>query len=262
MTTDYEKRVLAATPQKALAFLRAASTKAEIRAALFAAGYSNAEQTLGWQLLQKASGYVPGVGSITDDGAARKAIAELDAWDEPGFARVGAALKRLHPEQYAFVFAGLEPARGAGAVLSVATLLDRLDQLSAAPERKAARKADGAALATLESRGITAELRAQLRELIKTAQSAATPELALDPSAEERDAAMVELRAWYEDWSQTARAVITRKDYLVMLGLSRRRRSSGEVEEVGDAELPDATAADGTATASPVAASDESSAAA
>src|SRR5262245_34648631 len=122
--TEYEKRVLAALPGKALTFLRAAATKVEIRAALFAAGYSTEEQAAGWSLLEKASGYVPDVASISDDGAARAAIAELDAWDEPGFRRIGAALERLHPDAHAFVFAGLEAAQGAGSVLSVTTLLD------------------------------------------------------------------------------------------------------------------------------------------
>lgn len=52
------------------------------------------------------------------------------------------------------------------------------------------------------------------------------------------------LRAWYKDWAQTARAVIIRKDYLIMLGLSKRRRSQtvdpseNAIEDVGDAEVP------------------------
>lgn len=236
-TSDYEKRVLAATPGKVLTFLRAASTKVAIRAALFAAGYTPEEQEQGWNLLQRASGHVPEVGSVEDDAAARAAIADVDAWDEPGFRRVGAALERHHPEQHAFVFAGLEPSRGVGAVLSVATLLDRLDALEAG-SATGNKVADKAAITTLSTRGITPELRQHLRERIATAQSAATPELPENPSAEERDQALVELRAWYKDWSETARAVITRKDYLIMLGLSKRRSAeSGEIEEVSDTEV-------------------------
>jgi hypothetical protein len=50
---------------------------------------------------------------------------------------LGAAivLGRLYPDQDAFVFAGLEPSTGPGAVLSVATLLDRLDALESSPAR-------------------------------------------------------------------------------------------------------------------------------
>lgn len=235
--TEYEKRVLAATPAKALTFLRAAATKVEIRAALFSAGYSTEEQELGWTLLQRASGYVPGVASQSDDTRARAALAEIDAWDEPGFRRINAALLRLHPDQHAFVFSGLESARGAGSVLGVSTLLDRLDQLENADERAATREADRAAIATLASRGITAEVRQHLRELIATAQTAAPPVFPSDPSVQDRDQALLELRAWYKDWSETARAVIRRKDYLVMLGLSKRRANRGEPEEVDETEV-------------------------
>jgi len=79
------------------------------------------------------------------DAAARAAITEIDAWDEPGFRRVGAALGRLHPEQHAFVFDGLTAARGQGSLVSVTTLLDRLDALDSAPDREATREVDHAA---------------------------------------------------------------------------------------------------------------------
>jgi hypothetical protein len=236
-TTDYEKRVLAATPSKVLTFLRATSTKVEIRAALFAVGYTAEEQEAGWQLLQRASGYVPSVGSVLDDATARAAIAELDAWDEPGFRRISAALERLHPEQHAFVFSGLEAVRGAGAVLSVGTLLDRLDELEAG-RGSGTKAADRAAVATVTARGITAEVRQHLRTLIEAAQTAAQPQEPINPRAEDREAALTELRAWYKDWSETTRAVITRKDYLIMLGLSKRRSTqSGEIEEVSETEV-------------------------
>ncbi len=34
------------------------------------------------------------------------------------------------------------------------------------------------------------------------------------------------LRAWYEDWSETARAVITRRDHLIRLGLAKRKKAA------------------------------------
>ncbi len=245
MITDYEKRVLAATPAKALTFLSTVATKVEIRAQLFAVGYTQAEQGLGWRLVEKASGYVPGVASVEDDAVARAAIAEVDAFDEPGFARIGSALERLHPEQHEFVFEGLEPGRGSGSLIAVRTLLDRLDELESGKSRKGTQKADRAAIDTLTKRGITPELREHLRSLIQTAQTAAEPAYPESPSEEERHAALLELRAWYKDWSQTARAVITRKDYLIMLGLSKRRRSTSSedatdtaVEDVAETEIP------------------------
>ena len=99
--------------------------------------------------------------------------------------------------------------------------------------------------------GITPEVRGHLRELIAVAHTAAPPVFPSDPSVEDRHQALLELRAWYKDWSETARAVIRRKDYLVMLGLSKRRVNRGDPEEIDEAESdePEAPVSD---TPSPV----------
>ncbi len=232
--TEYEKRILASLPDKALTFLRTVAIKGEIRAELYRAGYTSAEQALGWRLVSQATGGLLGAGPLADDLAARAAIAELDDWDEPGLQRIRAALERLHPEQRAFVFAGLESASGAGSVLVVATLLERLDQLESGPDRAVTRDADRAALATLAARGITAELREHLSDLVRIAQAAEAPSPAPSTSAAEREASLIELRAWYQDWSQTARAVIHRRDHRVMLGLSRRRAPASDDDTLDD----------------------------
>jgi hypothetical protein len=233
--TNYQVRVLEGTPVQALTFLRTSATKVEIRARLFEAGYSEEEQRLGWRLLLDASGHRPESLPESDDAAARAALAEVDDWDEPGFRRVAAALGRLHPEQHAFVFDGLKAAQGQGALVSVTTLLDRLDALESAPDRHATREADHAALATLEQRGIGRQVREHLRERIAVALTAKapvpTPEQPMTP---EREQALRELRAWYVDWAETARAIITRRDHLIMLGLSRRKRSAHDEDEATD----------------------------
>jgi hypothetical protein len=61
--------------------------------------------------------------------------------------------------------------------------------------------------------------------LVVAAQGAGVPSAAeaQSQSAEQRTQALEALRAWYHDWSETARAVIRRRDYLVMLGLVKRR---------------------------------------
>jgi hypothetical protein len=70
------------------------------------------------------------------------------------------------------------------------------------------------------------------------AQTAAQPDPgALQPMSPQREQALRALRAWYVDWAQTARAVIHRRDYLVMMGLSKRRRPGGaDSESVDDSE--------------------------
>lgn len=87
-----------------------------------------------------------------------------------------------------------------------------------------------AALALLARRGIGPEKRKELRELIARAKQgeAAAP---VDPVREQTQAekarshadALLELRHWYKEWSEIARAVISRRDYLIQLGLARRK---------------------------------------
>jgi len=231
--TTYDRQLLEETPEKALSFLRAISTKVEIRAALHACGYTEEEQAEGWKLLLESTGYAPASPLVfTDDQKARAAITELDAWDDPGFRRIHAALGRLHAEQDAFLFEGLEAQQGAGSVVSVTTLLDRLDALEGSAARAATRKADKAALATLARRGIDGAIRKHLRDLVIVAQSAKAPAAtpATNDGNDRRERSLVALRSWYRDWSETARAVIRRRDHLVMMGLSKRKRAKGPAD--------------------------------
>ncbi len=231
---DVTNQTLESTTKRAVSFLRAIATKAEIRNVMASAGYDAAEQKEGWRLVTLVSGLSEPKVVREHDDKARATIAELDALDEPLFRRAHAALGRLHPEQDAFVFSGLAPARGPEAVVAVATFLDRLDALESAQDRRATRKADQGALATLEKRGITAEYREQLRELVAVAQAVEFPD---EPPTDavttsEREEALIELRAWYKDWAETARSLIVRRDHLILMGLARRRQSlRGEAEE-------------------------------
>ncbi|MFS8071398.1 MAG: hypothetical protein ACMG6S_33930, partial [Byssovorax sp.] len=139
-----------------------------------------------------------------------------------------AALDRRHPEQSLFVFEGLTASTGAGAVLGVATLLDRLDALEKSPERKATRKADQAALDTLAKRGIPTAERARLRALVITAMTAAKAEEDAGDAADDGapNEAVLKLHAWYGEWSEVARAVIKRRDHLIRLGLAKRKKTA------------------------------------
>ena len=237
-----ELQKLEEIPSKVLPFLRALATKVEIRATLAGCGYTEEEQTHAWKLLLAASGYVPTPMPTTDDERARAAIAEIDGWDEAGFTRIHAALARLHPEQDDFVFTGIEAGEGASSVVSVATLLDRLDALENAPEREVTRSADRAVLETVRKRGITSAERARLREQIALAQRVVTPVVPLpEPELlEQRVQTLRELRAWYGDWSSTARSVIRRRDHLILMGLGKRSSSKRDDQNPIAPEAPPA----------------------
>lgn len=238
------RQVLAEAPGRALKFLGAAGKSLAIRAALRRHGYTEADHKEGWDLLHAASGFGLDEPSELEDAQVGNAITELDAWDEPYFRIIRAALERRHPVQARFVFNNLEPGVGPVAVISVRTLLDRLEALEKSPERKSSRKEDHAALKTLESRGITREERKRLRELVRVAsgeaggagandaegaEGAEASEVALVDS-EEHQQALRALYAWYKEWSETARAVIKRRDHLIRLGLAHRKKPAKKVE--------------------------------
>lgn len=223
---DVSEQTLKNTPERALAFLRGVGTNDTIRAILARVGYLPKEHAEGWKLLQACSGYDSTGGFEPANEKVSNAINQLDAWDERGFRVINASLARHFPEQAAFVMQGLAPAQGAAAVIGVSTLLARLDQLEHAAERKATRKQDAEALDLLATRGITAAKRKELAELVKVAQSAQP--ISIDPKvAEDRQhrqlEALAELRKWFTEWAEVARAEISRRDYLITLGLAQRR---------------------------------------
>ena len=215
----YSRQVIADTPARALAFLAAVGTSSAIRAALTACGYSPDDHREGWALLNKASGQHVPVATPGPDARVAEAIASLETWNEVAFRRLRAALDRLHPAQGAFVFEGLVSGRGAQAVTAVGTFLRRLDALDSSADRKA----DHAALETIARRGATKAERTRLRALVHLAES--PPEALVqspeDIAAEQRD--LIALRAWYNDWSETARTVITSRHELIRLGLAKRK---------------------------------------
>ena len=76
------------------------------------------------------------------------ALTEIDRFDEPAFRRSTAALHRLHPEQYVYIFGdGLSAKTGPESLGSVQTFLDRYAALrdGTDPARANSRDADKAA---------------------------------------------------------------------------------------------------------------------
>jgi hypothetical protein len=206
-------------------------------------GYSEAEHEKGWELALPVLGYnpkAPSPGAGTPS-AQSEAISEIDQWDEPNFARAGAALNHLHPDQHEYIFGdGLQPAQGVGAIASVETFVNRVVALrdGTDPDREATRDADKEAVATLERRNIfNAEIEAHLKALLATAKAVTLP---VDTSRESDpafQAAAKKFDAWLNDWRETARTSVKRRDYLIRLGLAKRRSRKG-TKETEEAELP------------------------
>lgn len=230
--TEPSQRVLDELPERAMRFLRAISTNPYIRAALSKRGYTQELHDRGWDLMLRAAGYRKAVAPLPETPAARAALAELDAWDEPNFLVARAALEHELPEQTAFLFEGIAAAKGAGSIVSVSLLLDRLDALEKGEGRKAQKKNDQAALAKLAARGIDERERARLRELLALVRTGAAPieaPIVDEESEATRRADYLALWAFFSEWSAIARADIHRRDHLILMGLAKRRgRKGGE----------------------------------
>jgi hypothetical protein len=213
--------VLNATPERVLKFLVGISSNKKARSAMQVRGFSQEDGDEAWLHLKALTAFeVPGetLRKSIEDRTAAHAIATLDAWDEGGFRIVEATLRRHYPAQAAAVLAGISASKGPAAVLGVATLLDRIDALEAgSPE-------DQAAAALLAKRGIDASERARLKKLVVAAQTAA-PVAAAGPAEADRIRRrnhLIQLRAWYEEWTAVARVAITQKAALIALGLAHR----------------------------------------
>jgi hypothetical protein len=223
---------------RGVSFLGTLSRSPDIRRILADRGYTVEEHQTGWRNLLEVMGWKPdqsefvGVSAIEQE----RAMAELDNWDGPNFSIARAVLRRLHPDQEAYIFENLNAAQGAAAVGSVKTYLNRVGALrnGTDPSRAALREEDRAAVVSLETRKVAGvELEAHLAALVETAMTAAP--IASEPPVggpDEYQQAARRLHAWLADWRETARVVVTRGDYQIRLGLINRRvRSASDAEE-------------------------------
>ncbi|MBI2374200.1 MAG: hypothetical protein HYV07_09385 [Deltaproteobacteria bacterium] len=229
--------VLAEIGARAHKLLSAIASNFDIAQALAPVGFDEEEADRGWALVDAVAGRTKVRRSSSENKAAQGAKAELDLWDEPNFEIIAAVLEQEFPDQAAFLFAGgLAPAAGWAAVQSVKTMLDRLDALESSPDREATREKDKEAIAKLAKRGYPASERERLATLVETARAGGA-DTRPGPTAEdvvgaERQAreARVRLWRWFNEWSRIAKKRITRRDYLIRMGLAQRRPSpaSGE----------------------------------
>jgi hypothetical protein len=230
--SEPSQTVLENTPGRVLKFVTGVGTTIPIRAILAAQGYTQEDHDEGWELLKLASGYAISK-SPTSDADVMNAIALIDGWDEKGIRRVKTILKRHHQEQYEFVCTDLEPGKGNDSVLAVAKLLERINALKNSPEREATREEDHKALAALAKRKLDDEVWAKLRSLVDTVQKPVIREddTTVEDLAKARHQALLNLHGWFEEWSQLARDEISRRSYLIRLGLAQRKSRGQETTD-------------------------------
>lgn len=226
------RETLNGTVARAVTLLKAIGTSELIRAAMVEFGYDNEEHERGWTLVHRASGYKPGtIPPPSPPSAVGDAISHIDAADESTLRLVRASLKHRFPTQADFVLKGLTPSKGAKAVVTMRQLLDRLDALETGKGREGTRKDDQAALALLAKRGVSAEFRKGMRAKVQAAETfgeVVVPRATATSREEEHVTDLVELRAWFEEWSEIGRIAIKRKDLLIRMGLAQRKAKAAK----------------------------------
>jgi hypothetical protein len=111
------------------------------------------------------------------------------------------------------------------------TFLDRCAALrdGTDPARASTREEDKAAIALLAARRIVDKDEEQrLRKLIADATSLADLPVMAEPDPAVRQQTAKKLDAWLRDWRESARVLITRRDYQIRLGLAERRAAKTE----------------------------------
>jgi len=230
------RQILVEAPERAFSFLRAAGTSADVRAVLEANGYTQADHEEGWSLLLKAS-CKESVTTAVATNVAAEAIRMLDEWDEPGFHKAHAALMRKFPAQAAFLFQDLAPTQGPSAMLGVARFLDRLDALEKSEDRKDTRDEDKHALEVLAVRGITTDERLRLRKLIEATQTQPVIPMSAKKAEEietKHMADLLDLYAWYSEWTEVAHAVVDSRGHRIALGVAKRKPRKSKTDKKDD----------------------------
>jgi hypothetical protein len=213
--------------QRILNFLVAAR-QPEIFVFLEKRGFTQEQLDEGWRLFNTAAGarltFRDESRHATGSSSGRELLLALDAWENTWLPVIRASLERHMPALAVKVLEGIRPTSGIEVVVSVGTLLERLDAAGSGPDGEKA-------LALLDSRGLTQAVRDQARCWIQKLQTIGTLDLPVidQTTVEERDRAFAEVWTWYREWSQIARTVITRGVLLVRLGLRQQNRAAAEV---------------------------------
>lgn len=139
--------------------------------------------------------------------------------------------------KYPAIRAQVAAAGDTQAILGIELLLGRMDALESSPDRAATRDEDRAALTTLAQRGYTPAERQRLAGLVEIARRGTKQtepiSVAVAPSTVE-----LEVYRFFNDWAETARVRIKRRDQLIMLGLAKRRRVKEDDAPIDDAKAP------------------------
>ena len=208
-----------------MAFLRGLADE-RVGAKMSDAGMEQADVDEGWNLLRLATGdrlAVRANAGVVDP----KVVAQLDDFENRFFPIVSGTLRRRWPELADAVFLNLEQASGPDVVITVQTLLDRVNGMPG--------QAGTDARELLAKRGLNAEAIAGAKALL--AKLGTLGKLTgSDPEEDRkrREAAEANAWSWYLEWSEIAQGAIKNGQLLQRLGYNPggRPRSQDPVAAV------------------------------
>jgi len=157
-------------------------------------------------------------------------VRSLDLWENRWFPIVNATLRVRFPALHAMIFNNLTQTEGIEVIVSVSTMLSRLDAASKDEKNKAA-------FALLARRGLTDAILADAKRLLKAVATVETTIEEKPSITPEQDAALeTALWDWYLEWSGIARAALTDRRALRALGFLSDRGTPIDDAEDGDDE--------------------------
>lgn len=184
-------------------------------------GFDDEERLGGWARLDRAAGRFRAArrGAVTS--TTGPLVEAADQWENVWLDVIDATLRRTFPELRDRILAGITKTEGLPVILNVRTVVQRIDEIRAEGDETNAK-----GLALLAKRGLDETQLAAARAIVAQAETG-TPVVPLDPDpaeVEERQAALDDLWAWYQDWTKLARTVIRSRNLLVHMGLAEPTR--------------------------------------
>lgn len=209
-------------------FIQTASSDSAIREKLSAHGYTEEVHNEGasfyMHLFAEKRPWFFSRGG--EPSTSKLAVKALNEWDRKHYLMTRSTLDHLFPDQAAYLFDGLPMVNNFGAAASIKTFLSRIVSFREGtdPDREAFRDEDRAAVLALEGRNIVGpEIEARLQRLIEEATRLAPLPVKDEAAIAVYHETARKHHAWLADWRGMARAVITNRNQLIQLGLSRRR---------------------------------------
>ncbi len=199
-----------------------------IAAALEAHGFTEDDLATGWRTV---AGLTKGrLGLKLEERTDPKLVEEIDAWENKWFPIVSAVLQHNHPAAHELVFRNLTQTSGPEVVVSVGTMLERLEQLPKDKAEGGLGREGRAARELLTRRGLDRKVITQAQGYLKrAAQFDPTPNTGRNVTVEEELAAEREMWRWYLEWSGIARVAISDRRLLRQLGFLQN--ASGKIVE-------------------------------